>query len=177
MQKKHSKALEDLEKIRLHRLDLFQKLLSKKLTSEEFAHSCFQFILQHKIRPVAKAHDMESIILNYYYWLILIERKVAIERRLIELGVGSVEKAAELTEIYIRRRDQMVRRLIWEHNQEIKDAYVIFGDTIELVTPEGEFFYSSKESLDKIKFFVEKIGISKISYYLPIMNINYSPIF
>lgn len=172
MSKNSLRAIENYSKIKKFRDELFEKLLSGKINIEDFANGCFQFILQNKIRPIAKAHDVHSILLNYYYWLIQIERKVAIERRLIEYGVGSVEKFKELAEVYVIRRDQMVRRLIWEHKAPVADAYVVFSDTVEIVFKGGEVVYSTKESLDKIKYYVEKMGLSKQQYYMPIINIK-----
>ena len=171
--KTDKKTLQKLEEIRAYRRDLFDKLLAKKLTVEDFANSGFMFLQQNKIKPIAKAHDVASVLLNYYYWAMQIERKVAVERQLIKLGVGSWEKFQQLAEVYIKRRDQMVRRLIWELNHPVKDSYMVFDDTIELILESGECVFSTKESLDKIKFKVSKIKQSSIPYYMPILNLRH----
>lgn len=154
------------------RQEQFTKLLSKKSNEEDFANACFQYMIQNKIRPIAKAHDKYSILLNYYYWTILIERKVSIERRLIELDLGSETKFRELTDVYVKRRDQMVRRLVWELKEPVKNSYIVFNQTIEILLESGDIIYSSKESLDKVKIFIDLMGKSKIPYYLPILDIS-----
>lgn len=171
--KTDKKTLQKLEELRAYRKDLFSKLLSKKLSLEDFANFGFMFLQQQKIKPIAKAHDPASVILNYYYWLIQIERKVAVERQLIKLGVGSWEKFQALAEVYIKRRDQMVRRLIWELEVPVKETYLVFEDTIEIMLESGEPLFSSKESLNKIKVRVAKIQGSSIPYYMPILNLRH----
>lgn len=172
MAKKRNLPEENYQKILNFRQDLFEKMKSGKASGEDFANGCFQFLIQNKIRPVAKAHDFYGILVNYYYWLIQIERKLAIEKRLMDYGVGSELRFRELTDVYAKRRDQMVRRLVWELKVPVKEAYIVFRDTVELVLESGEVLYSSKESLDKVKFTVEQMGKSKISYYLPILEIS-----
>lgn len=174
---KPNKSLEKLNLILKYRQDLFTQLLAKKINSEDFANSFFQFLLQKKIKPVAKAHDLHSLLLNYYYWLSQIERKVAIERRLIEWNAGSVEKLFDLIEVYSKRRDQMVRRLIWELDLPIKKFYLVFGDTAELQLEDGQLLYSSKESLEKVKINVDKMENSLLPYYLPLIDIRQTPVF
>lgn len=159
-------------KLTSFRKDLFARMLAGKATAEEFANGSFQFLIQNKIRPIAKAHDLHSVLINYYYWLIMIERKLAMEKRLIDLGVGSETKFRELTDVYVKRRDQMVRRIVWELRTPIKEAYIVFGDTVELILDSGEIVYSTKESLDKVKFEVNNLGKSKNPYYLPILEIS-----
>jgi hypothetical protein len=172
MSKKRNLPEENYKKLLAFRNDLFENVLSGKASSEDFANGCFQFLIQNKIRPVAKAHDLHSVLINYYYWLIQIERRLANERRLIEYGVGSEMKFRELTEVYCKRRDQMVRRLVWELKLPVKEAYIVFRDTVEVILASGEILYSSKESLDKVKFEVEQMGKSKIPMYLPILEIT-----
>ena len=172
MTKKRSIPEENYQKIVDFRQELFNRMNAGKATAEDFANGSFQFILQNKIRPTAKAHDLFSVLTNYYYWLILIERKLAMEKRLIEYGVGSESKFRELTDVYVKRRDQMVRRIVWELRVKVKEAYIVFGDTVELVLESGDILYSSKESLDKVKFEVNEMGRSKIPYYLPILEIS-----
>ena len=172
MTKKRSIPEENYQKIVDFREELFNRMLAGKATAEDFANGSFQFILQNKIRPTAKAHDLFSVLTNYYYWLILIERKLAMERRLIEYGVGSESKFRELTDVYVKRRDQMVRRIVWELRIPVKEAYIVFGETVELVLDSGDILYSSKESLDKVKFEVNEMGRSKIPHYLSILEIS-----
>ena len=172
MSKKRNLPEENYRKIQAHRRDLFRNMESGKATGEDFANSSFQFLLQNKIRPIAKAHDLYSVLVNYYYWLIQIERKLAIEKRLMEYGVGSVLKFRELTEVYTKRRDQMVRRLVWELKIPVKSAYIVFGDTVEILLENGEVLYSSQESLGKVKFNVESLGKSLLPRYLPILEIT-----
>lgn len=174
MSKKDKKTEEKLELIRAHRREQFEKLLQGKSNIEEFANSCFMFLIQNKVKPTPKAHDKSSIILNYYYWLIQIERKVAIERQLIKLQVGSWEHFQRLSEVYVKRRDQMVRRLVWELNLKPEDAYLVFDDTIEVIM-DSEVFYSTKESLDKVKLRIDKIKKSALPFYMPILNLRYEP--
>lgn len=172
MNKKRSQPEENYRKLVAHRHELFRNMLAGKATGEDFANSSFQFLIQNKIRPVAKAHDLYSILVNYYYWLIQIERKLAVEKRLIEYGVGSVLKFRELTEVYLKRRDQMVRRIVWELKEPVQSAYIVFGDTVEIVLESGDILYSSQESLGKVKFNVESMGKSKIPRYLHILEIT-----
>src|SRR5690606_1065297 len=114
MTKKRNLPEENYHKLLAFRQDLFNNMLSGKVSAEDFANGCFQFLIQNKIRPIAKAHDLHSVLINYYYWLIQIERKLAVEKQLIAYGFGSETKFRELTEVYAKRRDQMVRRLVWE---------------------------------------------------------------
>jgi hypothetical protein len=172
MSKKRSQPEENYRKLLAHRQELFRNMAVGKASGEDFANSSFQFLLQNKIRPVAKAHDLYSVLLNYYYWLIQIERKLAVEKRLIEYGVGSVLKFRELTEVYLKRRDQMIRRIIWELKVPVKSAYIVFGDTVEIELERGDILYSSQESLGKVKFDVETLGKSKNPRYLPILEIT-----
>ena len=165
-------ALENYKQIKEFRNDLFNKLLSKKITNEEFANASYMFLLQNKIRPTAKAHDHYAVLCNYYYWLILIERKAATERRLMSQGLGSEQTFRELTQLFSTRRDQMVRRLLWELNIPIKQAYVVFRDVVEIVLESGEILYSTSDSLSKIKININNIGLSKIPHYLPILDIS-----
>lgn len=172
MAKKRSLPEENYQQILAFRQDLFNRMLGGKASAEDVANGSFQYLLQHKIRPIAKAHDLYSVLLNYYYWLIMIERKLAVERRLIQAGVGSESKFRELTEVYVKRRDQMVRRIVWELRTKVVEAYIVFGDTVELVLESGDVLYSTKESLDKVKFEVNHMGKSKIPYYLPLLDIS-----
>lgn len=172
MTKKRNLPEENYRKIVEFRQELFSRMLSGKANEEDFANASFQYLIQNKIRPVAKAHDLYSVLTNYYYWLIMIERKLAMEKRLIDYGVGSESKFRELTDVYVKRRDQMVRRVVWELRVPIKEAVIVFGDTVELVLESGDILYSSKESLDKVKFEVNQLGRSKIPYYLPILEIS-----
>lgn len=166
-------ALENYRQIKEFRADLFSKLLSKKITIEEFANASYMFLLQNKIRPVAKAHDHYAVLCNYYYWLILIERRAATERRLMSQGLGSEQTFRELTDVYAKRRDQMVRRLLWELNLPFKKAYVVFRDVVEIEMESGEILYSTNDSLEKIKINISNIGLSKMPYYLPILDISF----
>lgn len=172
MTKRRNQPEENYYKILAFRQDLFKNMLSGKASSEDFANASFQFLIQNKIRPIAKAHDLYSVLVNYYYWLIQIERKLAVEKRLIQYGVGSELKFRELTEVYAKRRDQMVRRLVWELQQPVKSACIVFRDVVEIVLESGEVLYSSQESLSKVKIQVEDLGRSQIPYYLPILEIS-----
>lgn len=174
MKKNDKKAQEKLDRIKNYRKDLFDKLLQGKMNIEEFANASFMFLIQNKIKPIAKAHDKSSILLNYYYWIIQIERKVAVERQLIKLEVGSWGHFQRLADVYLRRRDQMVRRLIWELEENVEDAYMVFDDTIEILMG-PDVLYSSKESLDKVKIKVQKIKKSTQPYYMPILNLRHVP--
>lgn len=168
-----NKILDNFNKIISFRRDYFEQIAKGKASPKEFGDYCYQFILQQKIKPIAKAYSREAVLLNYYYWTIHIERKLSVERKLIELGVGSEEKFRELSQVFVQRRDQMVRRLIWEIEEEVIKSYIVFRDTVEIVLKSGEILYSSKESLAKVKMDVSTMGKSLNIDYLPILDISF----
>lgn len=153
------------------RENLFSRLKSKSINYYEVVAFSYQFIGQNKIRHIAKSHDFSSLYQNYLYWTILIERKIALERQLIKLNVGSLDILEQHLQVYIQRRDQMVKRLILDCNIEIIDKILVFDNIVELECKNGIFLYCSKEVLDKLKVSNIKIRNSKQPFYIPFINI------
>jgi hypothetical protein len=154
------------------RKDLFLKLKEKKITYEDIANSSFHYLLQFKIKPLAKAHDIDSVLLNYFYWQIQVERRIAVERQLRDNGLGSEDTYRKNVDIYIKRRDQMVRRLIWELEVEIESIGLIFDNIVEIKIKPGIIIYSSRESLEKIRLSCNQFKKSLQREYLPLIIFN-----
>lgn len=156
------------------REESWAKVKSGKMTLEDFVYTSFNYIRQQRYKPLVKAHDVESILYNYLYWTIQIEKKIQMERELIQLNLGSEEILNQVLVMYIKRRDQMVRRLIWEKKQPFKAMYLVFNDTVEILMDNGDVIYSSQENLDKINMPAKDIQKSKDLAYLSLIKlINY----
>lgn len=152
------------------RKDTWQKVVENKLTLEDFVYASFNYLKQQRYKPIVKAHDRESIMFNYIFWTIQIERKILMEKELISMNLGNSDLLNNVLFIYSKRRDQMVRRILWERNEKVKDIYLIFSDTVEIILETGEILYSSQENLEKIKLEVKDIRRSKIPQYSQLLK-------
>lgn len=159
----------DLKKIRD---EAWQKVSDNKLSLEDFVYTSFNFLRQQRYKPLVKAHDRESIMYNYIYWSIQIERKILMEKELIKLSLGSEDLLNKVLFMHTKRRDQMVRRILWERGEKVKDHYLVFKDTVEIVLESGEVLYSSQENLEKIKIKVEDIKRSKNPVYIQLLKLS-----
>jgi len=152
--------------------EAWQKVSENKLSLEDFVYISFSFLHQQRYKPLVKAHDRESIMYNYIYWSIQIERKILMEKELIKLSLGSEDLLNRVLFMSTKRRDQMVRRILWDRGEKIKDYYLVFKDTVEIVLESGEVLYSSQENLEKIKIKVEDIKRSKNPVYIQLLKLN-----
>lgn len=167
MNSKH--CYEDLVR---YRKESWQRVLDKKLGLDDFVHASFNYLQQQRYKPFVKAHDREAILFNYLYWLIQIERKVLTEKMLFELGLGDIEIVMPVIFMHIKRRDQMVRRILSEKKEKIAKACIIFDDTVELKLESGEILYTSIENLEKIDIFVKDLGKSVQGYYTSLLKLK-----
>lgn len=155
------------------RSDKLQQLNQHKISLYDFSDFTFNYFYQHKIKHEAKAHDENAIIFNYFYWITQIERRSAKERKLIALNLGSHERFYQNIEMFQKRRDQMVRRLIEKLNLEVEEIYLIFGNTLEITFKDIPYvFHCQKSSLDRLDLNISQIKKSKIGIYLPLINIK-----
>lgn len=166
------KAKELYEELKQNREESWKRVLEGKLKVEDFIFASFNFLVQFRYKPVVKSHDRESILYNYIYWTIQIERKIMIEKKLVEYEVASQESLNKVLEMHIKRRDQMVRRLLWERKEPVAEMYLIFEDTVEIVLKTGEILYSTLESLNKIRIDVKEQKKSKQAYYSSLLKTN-----
>jgi hypothetical protein len=125
-------------------------LEENKISDEDFANSTFGFVVKHHIKPATKANNRNQVILNYLYWLTFIERKIVLEERLIEAGLGSLEQLNQAVKIYIKRRDKMIYRLIFELKEKPKLCYLISPNLVEIVLKDDVHLYASKSIIDEI---------------------------
>lgn len=156
------------------RRQLYQNLLDRKISLDDFVHGCFNYLKQNRLKPIVKAHRREDVLFNYFYWQIHIERKVVSERMLISQNLGSPERLDSVIFMYVKRRDQMVRRLFFELDENFMDAYIIFDDTVEIILKDGLNIYTTHESLEKIKAPITQIKKSQFQPYLPAISLKFS---
>lgn len=156
--------------LKRHRDEAWKKVLDKKLSLDDFVYASFNYLQQQRYKPFVKAHDRESILFNYLYWIIHIERKILIEKKLIEMNLGSEEMLNKVLIIHTKRRDQMVRRLLTESGEKVKKAYLVFKDTVEIVLESNEIVYSSLENLEKANITVAEQSKSAQNYYLQLIK-------
>ena len=172
MAKRKLSPEEKLKNFSLFRYHKMEQLKSGKISHFEFSDFTYNYFYQHKQKHEAKANDIYSIVFNYYYWTTQIERRATKERKLMDMKLGSPQTFLKLTEMFKKRRDQMVRRIIDRLDHEIEEAYIVFGTTVELKFKGLPFtFYCQKSSLEKSDFEVLKIKKSKNPVYLPLINI------
>lgn len=164
---------EKLEKFSIFRQHQMELLKSGKISLFDFSDATFHYFYQNRQRNKPKANDVHSIVFNYFYWLTQIERRAAKERRLIAYDLGSVDTFFELSDVFIKRRDQMVRRLFDRLNYKLEDAYLVFGTTIEVKIKGLPFlFYCQKDSLSRSDIEVQKLGPSENPEYIPLLDIE-----
>lgn len=151
------------------RSTMYKRFLENKITLTDFVFGSFNFLNQKKIRHIPKPTCREHVLVNYLFWQIHIERKVILERRLIELKLGSQERLDNAIFMYVKRRDQMIRRLFFDLKEPMKDAYIVFNDTIEVVLNDGIIVYTTLDSLTKIKVDIDKLKFKKSAqpHYIP----------
>lgn len=155
------------------RQQLYKKLVTKKISLEDFVYGCYNFIKQKRLKPIVKAHKREDILFNYLYWQIHIEKKTINERMLIYQGLGSPERLESVNFMYVKRRDQMVRRLFFELDEKFVDAYLVFDDYVEIILNDGMNIYTTVESLSKIKTQITQIRKSQFLEYLPAITLKF----
>jgi hypothetical protein len=154
------------------RSELFTQFTTKRIQHVEFGYRTYFFFKQHHYKFIKKAHDVNSVLFNYYYWTSCIERRTTVERQLEKYQVASEERLAQICLTYVRRRNQMVRRLLYEFSELINIEYmsVVHGDLVEVKIKEFEHpIYCNKEVVDRLK--ISKILIKKSiqPYYLPFL--------
>jgi hypothetical protein len=157
----------DLKK---YREEAWKKVLEKKISQDDFVYTSFNYIQQKRYKPFVKAHDRESILFNYIYWVIQIERKILIEKQLIEQELGDMDLFNKVMFMHIKRRDQMVRRILTEKKEKIKRANIVFSDTVEIVLETNDVLYTSLENLEKLEIKeIEQKG-SVQTYYTKLLK-------
>lgn len=164
---------EDFIEVINFREQMLKDYILNKISAQSFANRSYSFFRQKRLKFIKKAHDLNSVIFNYYYWTARIERRIYIERELAEYGCSSSDKLDQIISIFIRRRNQMVRRLLYEFDDVITLEYakIVFEDLVEVKIKEQSLpFYCNKEVLDRIKIDILNIERSKLEIYLPFLN-------
>lgn len=154
------------------RKQLYRRFMENKATLADLIHGSFNYIKQHKLKPVARPTNREDVLLNYFYWQIYIERKVMVEISLIDQGLGSKDKLAEVSFMYLKRRDQMIRRLFFDFKEPIKEAYIIHDDVVEIILNDGTILYSTHDSLSKVKIHITNIKKTVQPKYIPAIRLK-----
>lgn len=149
-------------------------LLKGKLSPINYAYRTYFYFRQNRLKFEKKAHDLNSVVFNYLFWLARIERRVMIERELFSINpiIASAEKLEEINFFFNRRKNQMVRRLIVEFSDEIsiEKAQLVFHDIVELEINFGDYkmnLYVNKEVLDRLKIDVKPLNKGSREFYLP----------
>lgn len=149
---------------------LYRDFLKGKVSPESFANRSYFYFKQLRLRHVKKAHDLESVVFNYLYWTANIERRIFLERELVKLESGSEDRLNAIISNYLKRRNQMVRRMLYEFEDllEIESIKIVFEDLVELKFKQFLIpFYCNKDALDRIKINVTKIENTAYELYLP----------
>lgn len=165
------KMLNEYVHLKKMREESWTKVQDNKLSIDDFIHGSFNFLRQYRYKPIVKAHSLDAVMFNYYYWMIHLERKILMEKELMKMNLGSEDFLNKVMFMYIKRRDQMVRRLLWEMKVEFVDYYLIYKDIVEIRLKNGEFIYSSQENLEKIKMETKDIKPSKNPSYVDLLKI------
>ena len=159
-----------------YRAMLDEQLLKNKISPINYAYRTYFYFRQNRLKFIKKAHDINSIIFNYIFWLSRIERRVMVERELYEIdpGISSMERLDEINFFFNRRRNQMVRRLLVEFEDEIEILYVklVHQDSVELkvaIQDREMIFYANKEVFDRLKIPVDSLSKSEKLFYLPFL--------
>lgn len=142
------------------RLKKIQQLEDKKLSAEDLSNSVFGFIVKYHIKPGAKAQNEEQVLLNYYYWMSFIERKVTMEEHLLSVGLGTEEQLFQSVRIYVKRRDKMVSRLIAELGIKPLRVVKLGKDCFEFIFSEGFVLHGSSDIIIEAGISVTQDGIS-----------------
>ena len=165
--------LDDLLSYR-NRLD--EQLLKGKISPINYSYRTYFYFRQQRLKFVKKAHDINSIIFNYIFWLSRVERRVMVERELYEIdpAISSMERLEEINFFFNRRRNQMVRRLLVEFEDEIEilSAKIVHQDSVELklwIKEKELIFYANKEVFDRLKIPVENLSLGERKFYLPFL--------
>jgi len=168
---------EDFDKIINFKIESYDLFLKGKIDPVEFGYKTYFFLRQNRMKPIKKPHDLQSIVFNYFYWLARIERNITAERVLAQYKVDSIDKLNEINFKYLRRTDQMVRRILYECSDEvnIETIKLVINDIVEIKFKEINFpFYVKKEVLERIKFDIpEDYEESIYRKYLPYISYNY----
>lgn len=151
---------------------MYKRFLDGKISLLDFVHGSFNFLNQNKIRHIAKPTTREQVLVNYLFWQIHIERKVMIERDLIDHKLGSKDWLDQAIFMYIKRRDQMLRRLFFDLQEPIKEAYIIVDDVVEVVLNDGNIVYTTIESMSKIKVDIQNFKKTIQPKYIPALVIK-----
>lgn len=155
-----------------YRTKRYKLFLDGKISLLDFVHGSFNYLNQNKIRHIAKPATREQILVNYLFWQIHIERKVMLERGLIDQSLGSKEMLEKAIFMYLKRRDQMIRRLFFDLQEPIKEAYIIFDDTVEVLLHDGTIVYTTIDSMSKIKVTVQNFKKTAQPKYIPALTIK-----
>lgn len=155
------------------RVALFREYRTGKIPAATFANRTYNHFSQYRMKFVKKAHDMASVIFNYLYWTSQIERRIYIERELASYGCADENQLEQLLSLFIKRRNQMFRRLLYEFSDQvtIEQAHIVVEDIVEIKLKEfDQPFYCNREVLDRLRINILRIGPSLQPYYLPFIS-------
>lgn len=165
---------EDYNKLLEFKKEQYELFLKNKVHPVDFGYKTYFFLRQNRLKAEKKPHDLKSIVYNYFYWMARIERNITAERELEKYGVHSIDKLNEINFKYVRRADQMVRRVLYECSDqvEIETIKLIIHNIVEIKFKNIDFpFYVSKEVLERIKIKVPNYySKSDFTKYLPYVS-------
>lgn len=168
---------EDFDLVLKFKIEQYQLFLKNKVNPIDYGYKTYFFLRQNRLKAIKKPHDLKSIIFNYFYWVAKIERNITAERELAKYGVASVDKLNEINFRFIARRDQMVRRILYECVDQVKieSMKLIIHNIVEIKFEEFDFpFYVSQDVLERIKIDPPKdYSKSKYLKYLPYMSYHF----
>lgn len=178
-------STDKLKEILDFRSQLFKDYRTGKISASTFANRSFNHFTQYKFKFVKKAHDLPSVVFNYLYWTSKIERRIYVERELAQYGCSDENQLAQLLSLFVKRRNQMFRRLLYEFGKddvspedqekgnyiEVESAFIVIEDLVEVkLKGYDHIFYCNKEVLDRLKIKILQYGQSSQSYYLPFIH-------
>lgn len=119
-----------------YRLDLINLLLKKKIHPSIFGHKTYLYLRQNKIKYIKKASSQEDYIINYFYFLSKIERKLAYERDLIPYELNCKNFLIKKTMHPIEQRDKMIKKLFISYDGllDVESVILVREDIIQINT-------------------------------------------
>jgi hypothetical protein len=139
--------LSALNSLRLEKLKMLEE---QRLNIDDFANATFGFLVKNHVKPVSKPHNKTMVLTNYIYWVTYIERKIALERALISVGLGSEELLRQAMKLYLKRRDKMVIRLLGQLKEDVREIYSINDKFVEIILSNQMVIHTTKNALKEI---------------------------
>lgn len=143
-----------IKKICDYRISLLNLLIKKKISPYIFGHKTYLYLRQNKIKYRKKSSSVEDYLINYFYFLSKIERKLAYERDLVQYDLHCKDLLFKKTLYPIEQRDKMVKKLFIVYGDMIKiESIVLVRETIvqiNTITYPDFSFYITKNTLKEL---------------------------